>query len=209
LQAFTEIEARVIELLTQGASEHEICADLAIGQEDYHAVWKDISDKIDADRMHSVGDFSHALLFERARSALLMAKLRASDHLLRGLMTISLEGVLIVQGRTGVILDANAQCEALFGYTRAELIGMVVEQLLVPDQLELHVKQRQGFLRSIRKREIGYHPPIHAVRKDGSLVELVVGLTSSTASEEVMVVCSLASESGVKVATPTHEARER
>jgi PAS domain S-box-containing protein len=209
LQAFTKIEASVIDLLTHGGSEYEICAELGLDQEGYHAVWRGISDKIDSEQMKSLGDFSHALLFERARCAVLMARLRAADHLLRGLMTISPEGILIIQGRTGRILDANKQCETLFGYKIEELVGMVVESLLLPDQEDLHIKLRQGFLRSIRKREIGYHPPIHAKRKDGTMVELVVGLTSSTASEEVMVVCSLASESGIKVATPIREARGR
>jgi len=36
---------------------------------------------------------------------------------------------------------------------------------------------------------MGYHPPIEALRKDGSKIWLEIGLTATQASEDVMVVC--------------------
>jgi protein-histidine pros-kinase len=107
---------------------------------------------------------------------------------------MSLRAILVVNGRSGKVIKANQRSEILFGYNRSELIGMPVELLLPADKRTLHVKQRVGFLRSIRKREIGYHPPIFALRKDGSQVELIVGLNSTTATEDVMVICSPVAE---------------
>ena len=61
------------------------------------------------------------------------------------------------------------------------------EELVPEDVRSLHVKQRTGFLNSIRKREIGYHPPIFAKRKDGSRIELNIGLTATPTSDDVEV----------------------
>jgi hypothetical protein len=68
---------------------------------------------------------------------------------------------------------------------------MSIEDLVPREHRGIHPAYRLGFLASMRKRNIGYHPPIFAVRSDGKHVELSIGLTCSSADEDVMVVCTL------------------
>jgi PAS domain S-box-containing protein len=115
----------------------------------------------------------------------------AGEARLNALMDIAPEAIVLANGRSGRILKANHQASVIFGYTLRELVGLPVEALVPSDLHDIHVKYRQGFLHNVRKREMGYHPPIQAVRKDGSLVELDIALTATAATDDVMVVCRL------------------
>lgn len=192
---FTETESKLIDLLSEGLSEAESCGALHLDPASYRSLWNEIANKIDAGSLIEGADVERALLFERCRAATLSSQLYASESRLRALMEISPVGILIVNGRTGTIVQTNPVCEGLFGYTKALLQGMEVEQLLQQEARELHVKQRTGFLGSIRKRELGYHPPIFARRSDGSLIGLEIGLTATPSTDEVMVVCTSGGES--------------
>ena len=74
---------------------------------------------------------------------------------------------------------ATINAVLMFGYSPKELIGMVMEDLIQPPKRSLHERYRLGFLNSARKREMGYHPPIFAMRKDRSVVQLDIALTSN------------------------------
>lgn len=113
----------------------------------------------------------------------------AAEARLDALMDIAPEAILLVQGRTGEILQANNQAQIIFGYSAAELVGMSVEMLVPADQREIHVAYRKGFLSSVRKRALGYHPEIHALRRDGTTIELDIALTATPATDDVLVVC--------------------
>jgi PAS domain S-box-containing protein len=86
----------------------------------------------------------------------------------------------------------------MFGYSPRELVGHEVEMLVLPEVRDVHVAYRNGFLNSVRKREMGYHPPIEALRKDGSTIWLDIALTATQATDDVMVVCR-----PVQASTPT------
>jgi PAS domain S-box-containing protein len=75
----------------------------------------------------------------------------------------------IVVDAEGRIVLANAHAEELFGYTRDELVGQLIE-LLVPEYLrQAHVEQRRDYVAEPRKRPMG-HPGLNlrGRRKDGS-----------------------------------------
>lgn len=183
-----------MELLGKGLTEHEISEALDIEDDEFKLVFQALADKIDWYEPQTAEGLSQALLFERSRRARLLAQLHASESRFHALMDLTPNGILIVDGHSGRILHANQQTEFFFGYSPAELVGMEVERLIPEDQRELHLKQRTGFLRSIRKREIGYHPPIYALQKDGTRLELVVGLIATATSDDVMVICTKMSE---------------
>lgn len=182
-------ELRILELFGQGMTEHEIATDLGLPAAEYRRIWMSLADKIDWHEAHTYEEMSQALVFERARRATNLAQLNACEARLNALMDLSPSGIVVVDGRTGKILQFNAPAAEMFGYAPEEFRGMEVEQLVPPDRRELHIKQRLGFLTSIRKREIGYHPPIFALKKDGSLLEMDIGLIATTATDDVMVVC--------------------
>jgi diguanylate cyclase (GGDEF)-like protein/PAS domain S-box-containing protein len=62
------------------------------------------------------------------------ARLRESEDRYRSLLEASFEGIAIHEN--GVILDANAALEALFGYQPAELIGMTAGALMAEESRE-------------------------------------------------------------------------
>ena len=77
------------------------------------------------------------------------------------------DGMLVV-GRDGVVIDANAQASAMFGYAPRELIGQPVE-LLVPDHFKPgHVEHRTGYASDLRARRMGERMTLAGRRKDGS-----------------------------------------
>jgi PAS domain S-box-containing protein len=183
-------ELEALEMLGQGMGEQEIAESLEIDITEYRKLWADLAHKFDWLEPQTAEGRALALKFERARSAALLASLHAAQTRLRALMDLTPNGILIVDGRTGKSNQANKHCAQLYGYSVSELLNIEVEKLLDPELRNKHVGLRLGFLRSIRKREIGYHPPIFAMRKDGSKIELVIGLTSSTTTDEVMVICT-------------------
>lgn len=121
---------------------------------------------------------------------------RAENHAVslearfQALMAILPQAVLVIDGRTGMIKGGNDYACHLFGYTMEKLLSISVEELVPVEIRAVHPAYRLGFLRSVRKREMGYHPPIFGVRADGTKIEMAIALTATTADDDVMVVCS-------------------
>jgi PAS domain S-box-containing protein len=121
---------------------------------------------------------------------------RAENHLsslgarFQALMDILPQGLLVIDGRTGVIKEANTVACDLFLYDRTTLVGMSVEELVPGQKKRFHGAYRLGFLASVRKREMGYHPPIQGVRSDGSHVDMAIALTANSVDDDVMAVCT-------------------
>jgi len=88
------------------------------------------------------------------------------------------------------VKEFNEVACRMFGYTAKEFWGLKVEQLVPQSFRAIHPAYRLGFLANVRKREMGYHPPILGVRKDGTEVEMAIALTATVADDDVMVVCS-------------------
>lgn len=129
-------------------------------------------------------------LYERALRLNSEAERAAIESRFGALMEMCPQAVLVVEGRSGLIRQANNQASQLFGYTREELVGMKVESLVPTEQQEIHHAYRAGFLASVRKREMGYHPPIFALRQNGSTIEIAIALTATPTNDDVMVVCT-------------------
>jgi hypothetical protein len=81
-------------------------------------------------------------------------------------------------GRDGVILLANAQVEALFGYAREELLGQPVE-MLVPDRFRTaHGSHRAGYFDDPRARPMGAGLDLFGRRRDGDEFPAEISLSS-------------------------------
>lgn len=102
--------------------------------------------------------------------------LRETEEYFRGVLERAPDGLLVVD-TDGRIRLANAQCETLFGYTRDELIGQLVE-FLVPDHIRpRHPELRASFHQAPTTRAMGAKSELHARRKDGSLLPVDIGLS--------------------------------
>lgn len=130
------------------------------------------------------------LVYERILRRRAENRLRASTARFEALLDAMPQAVLVADGKTGIIKRANAQAAELFGYSAETLVGLSVEELVPERYRNIHPAYRIGFLASIRKREMGYHPPIYGQRRDGSNLEMAIALTASAYDDDVMVICS-------------------
>jgi len=117
-------------------------------------------------------------------------ELRASEEKFQSLFELSPDAV-IVATRAGIVRTVNRQAERLFGYTRTELVGQVLEDLLPAPFLPDQVAPR-GYGRS----DPHLHPTgggrdLLARRKDGSECRVDVNLSPITTPEGVMVISTI------------------
>jgi len=84
-------------------------------------------------------------------------------------------GVVVVDGG-GTIVLINVQMEAMFGFSRDELIGEPVETLM-PESLHIeHSALRKDFARAAQARPMGAGRDLFGRRKDGSEFPIEIGL---------------------------------
>ncbi len=175
-------------------------------EEIFSKEWRSLKKKLEGklpvtlEEHRLVGSFNNV---QRRRAE---AQLRASEARLNALMDASEDAILLIQGRSGHVLRANNAAHVLFGYTPKQMLQEPME-VLVGDELRAkHVVLRSGFLRSIRKREMGFHPPIFGLTKDGREIELEIALTATEATDDVMVICRLVGDDRPR--SPSFESSE-
>jgi PAS domain S-box-containing protein len=163
-------------------------------------------------RMGSYGTVSGLLLFAAANVTVFLALIWVSAHLLnrsderrqgamrdlhaseesfRALLE-STPDAMIVTDREGRMVLVNAQAEALFGYTRNELLGESVEKLVPHEARARHRDRRAGFAAAPHIRELCAAPPsIRGLRKDGGEFHAGVSLNSIRTRDGVRVLCTV------------------
>lgn len=93
----------------------------------------------------------------------------------RDFLELSPDAVVIAD-QHGLIVAANPQLEALFGYTPDEIVGKRVE-VLVPESVRAgHVGKRNSFFESPRKRPMGIGLDLYGLRKDGTEIPVEISL---------------------------------
>jgi PAS domain S-box-containing protein len=98
---------------------------------------------------------------------------------------------MIMVNAEGTIDLANAQVEAVFGYTRHELIGHPAE-MLIPDRFRSrHPDYRTSYFRNPEARAMGTGRELFGRRKNGSEVPIEIGLNPIHASEGLFVLASI------------------
>ena len=150
------------------------------------------------------GDVPLALSFvldltERKQAQATMERLRearATEARFRALLDTAPDAMVIVDKR-GTITLVNGQAEALFGYTRGELIGQPIESLM-PERFRAgHPAHRQSYFLEHHVRPMGTGLDLHARRKDGSEFPIEVSLSP------------LETESGLIVSSAIRDISER
>ena len=184
MKALAKSDQDVLLLMDQGLPDREICRQLKI-------TYAELSDSVDRIRQRAAEEPTHAgLLYERSLRRRAEANYESLLGRFRALTEVVHQAVLVVDGRTGEIRDCNETACEMFGYTNEEMRSLSVEELVSEEFRGIHPAYRIGFLANARKRQMGYHPPIFGLRRDGTLVEMAVALTASTTDDDVMVLCS-------------------
>ncbi|MCX9084336.1 MAG: PAS domain-containing protein [Candidatus Methanoperedens sp.] len=89
------------------------------------------------------------------------------NTLFKSLFDFAPDAIIVVNNK-GIILNANAQAEKIFGYTAQELIGKPVD-LIIPESFrEKHNLKMKEFMQHPRIRLMGADLELYALRKDGS-----------------------------------------
>lgn len=91
----------------------------------------------------------------------------------------------------GRVAMVNAAAEALFGYSRAEMLGQPVEMLVPQRYRGAHPAFREGFFRDPGARPMGAGRELFAVRKDGTEVPVEIGLNPIETDEGPMVLSAI------------------
>jgi PAS domain S-box-containing protein len=92
---------------------------------------------------------------------------------------------------TGRIKLANSRTQAVFGYTRDELIGESVEKLVPEGVRAGHVSHRDRYFEAPRTRPMGAGLDLHARRKDGTEFPCEVSLSTVATEEGMMALAAI------------------
>jgi PAS domain S-box-containing protein len=98
---------------------------------------------------------------------------------------------IIVCDQAGKILLVNKQIEAMFGYSRDELIGSTID-MLVPDSARArHHQHVSSYASSPRLRPMGSGLELHGRRKDGAEVPVEISLSPMKTSDGTIITAGI------------------
>ena len=99
---------------------------------------------------------------------------------------------LVMTNREGIIVQVSRQTEALFGWSRTDLVGQPVEALMPPDARGGHVGLRERFLQSALPRPMGAgRPGLRGLRKDGTAFPVDISLSPLQVGGDLVVVAAV------------------
>ena len=93
--------------------------------------------------------------------------MRLSEERFRSLFEFSPDAIIVSDGE-GRITELNAQVSSFFGYERAELIGLPVENLIPERFRKGHIGHRNEYHAEPRTRPMGAGFELYGRRKDGT-----------------------------------------
>ena len=99
----------------------------------------------------------------------------------------STEGIILTNG-TGHIVMANPAAGKMFGYSKSELNGQLIE-ILIPDKFKPHHHQlREGFHHKPSNRVMGQGRDLNGRKKDGTDIPVEVSLSHYRRDGELFVI---------------------
>ena len=102
---------------------------------------------------------------------------RESEARTRAMIDAALDAVVMINS-SGEVLEFNPAAEAIFGYTRADVIGKEMVELIIPPSFrEAH---REGFARHLRTGEstiLGRRLELSGLRADGTTFPVELAIT--------------------------------
>ncbi|HET6226471.1 MAG TPA: PAS domain S-box protein [Bacteroidia bacterium] len=107
------------------------------------------------------------------------------------LVVESAPNAMVLVNSAGSIALVNHQVEVLFGYQRSELIGNKIEMLIPERFRNHHPEHRSGFFQKPQTRAMGIGRDLFGLKKDGTEVQIEIGLNPIETLEGHMVLASI------------------
>ena len=98
--------------------------------------------------------------------------------------------MIMVDGRGRIVL-VNAEAERAFGYSRAELLSMRVEELVPNRFRHAHQGYRDAFFAAPDTRGMGVGRELFGLRKDGTEIPIELGLNPITIGDDRFVLAAV------------------
>ena len=121
---------------------------------------------------------------------LLFGALEESEGKFRSLLESSPDATVIVD-QQGTMVLVNARTQAIFGYSRAELIGKKVELLMPTRVHQQHEDHRSRFMAQPRTRDMSGDLKLLGMRKDKSEFLIEVSLSPLQTKRGLLVSCAI------------------
>ncbi len=115
---------------------------------------------------------------------------RQGQTLERELLEFAPDAVVGVN-EDGQIVLVNSRTQAVFGYSREELIGQSIEMLVPEASRSAHVGHRDRYFESPRTRPMGAGLDLHARRKDGSEFPCEISLSTVATENGMMALAAI------------------
>jgi two-component system, LuxR family, sensor kinase FixL len=101
--------------------------------------------------------------------------LSPADLTIKSLLDAALDAIVVIDHR-GRIAEFNRAAEKLFGYTKSEIIGTNVSQLMPGPQMERHDGYVERYLTQGQGSAVGMGREVDACRKDGHVFPTWISL---------------------------------
>jgi diguanylate cyclase (GGDEF)-like protein/PAS domain S-box-containing protein len=139
---------------------------------------------------------------ERSGATAILRDLRErkeAERRFESLLEAAPDGMIIVD-EAGVMVQVNAQTEAVFGYRREELLGRPVELLLPLGCRAAHVGLREGYTAAPRARMMRSDDQLAGRAKDGTEIPVEVSLSPFETAGGLLVIAAVRDVSGRRAA---------
>jgi PAS domain S-box-containing protein len=129
--------------------------------------------------LEATNDELKSALTARAQA---QTQLGASEQRIRALLETAAQGILTV-GPNGRIALVNGAAQRMFGYTREELVGLPIEELVPRRFRAAHRRHRREYFRQPRSRPMGEGLSLLGLRKDGTTFPVEISLSYTETGE--------------------------